>query len=71
MRTHYNLYENILNDSGNEVTRFRLDLTTFNNGKFKFVLPNYGTKTVWDETGVTVSHLLPLDIRYRWNGAPV
>lgn len=69
MKTHYTLYHNILNDSGNEVTRFRLDLVTFNNDKFKFVIPNYGTKTVWDVK--VPMQVLPLDLRYKWNGAAV
>ena len=69
MKTHYTLYHNILNDSENELTRFRLDLVAFNNGKFKFILPNYGTKTVWDVK--VPMQVLPLDLRYKWNGASV
>ena len=69
MKTHYTLYHNILNDSGVEITRFRLDLVTFNNGKFKFVLPNYRTKTAWVQ--VHKAPILPLELMFKWNGAAV
>lgn len=66
MRTHYNLYENILNDSMNEVMTSRILLTNVCDGfkVYKKLLPKLSTRVVWLATKSCMP-ISPLEIRSR------
>jgi hypothetical protein len=66
MKTHYSLYENILNDSRNEVMTSQLIMTNVHNGfkTYKKLLPNLTTRVCWLATKSAMP-VSPLELRSR------
>jgi hypothetical protein len=65
MRTKFNFFENIYNDSETESTTFQLKLTQVCNGfkVYKKLLPDLNTRLKWFT--IFGDTKCPLEIRYR------
>ena len=66
MKTHYNLYENILHNNHVEVTTTQLIMTNVNNGfkTYKRLLPKLTTRVHWIAT-YSAMPVSPLEVRNR------